>query len=125
MPGSVAFGIVAGTADQPRIAWIERPIPVTKDLLALTGPLPPTQIFRIAAACQEKACCHFDGSDCRLATRLVQLTPAVVDSLPACLIRADCRWFLQEGRAACMRCPQIVTYSVDPTPELSLAATPA
>lgn len=124
MAGSVAFGVVAGTAEQPRIAWIERPIPVTPDLLALTGPLPPTQVLRIAAPCQESACCHFDGTDCRLATRLVQLMPAVVDNLPACRIRPDCRWFLQEGRAACMRCPQVVTYSVDPTPELSLAATP-
>jgi hypothetical protein len=47
-----------------------------------------------------------------------------VESLPACRIRPDCRWFVQEGRAACLRCPQIVTYSVNPTEELSLAATP-
>jgi hypothetical protein len=53
------------------------------------------QVLRIAAPCQEKACCHFDGTDCRLATRLVQLIPAVVESLPACRIRPDCRWFLQ------------------------------
>ncbi len=125
MPGSIVFGIVAGTADEPRVAWIERPVPVTGDLLALTAPLAPTQVLRIAAPCQEHACCHFDGTDCRLATRLVQLMPAVVDALPPCRVRPDCRWFLQEGKAACARCPQIVTYSVNPTPELSLAATPA
>lgn len=124
MPGSMAFGIIQGSAEQPRVAWIERPVPVTEDLLALTGPVPPTQVLRIAARCQEAACCHFDGTDCRLATRLVQLMPAVVDSLPPCRIRPDCRWFLQEGKAACARCPQVVTYSVNPTPELSLAATP-
>jgi hypothetical protein len=33
----------------------------------------------------------------------------VVDQLPACNIRAECRWFRQEGRAACLRCPQIMT----------------
>jgi hypothetical protein len=33
----------------------------------------------------------------------------VVDGLPACTIRRECRWFRQEGRAACQRCPQIVT----------------
>lgn len=124
MPGSMAFGVVAGTVDEPRVRWIEKPIPLTDDLLALTAPLPPAQVLRIAAPCQEKACCHFDGHDCRLATRLVQLLPALADALPPCRIRPDCRWFVQEGKAACARCPQIVTYSVNPTEELSIAATP-
>jgi hypothetical protein len=122
--GSMAFGVVGGTAENPRVAWIEKPVPVTGDLLALTGPVPPTQVLRIAAPCQGKACCHFDGKDCRLVTRLVQLIPAMSESLPACRIRPDCRWFLQEGGAACRRCPQIVTYSVNPDENLSLAATP-
>jgi hypothetical protein len=125
MAGSMAFGVISGTADEPRVAWLERPVPVTDDLLALTGPVPPTQVLRFAAPCQESACCHFDGKDCQLATRLVQLMPAVTDTLPPCRIRPDCRWFVQEGRAACQRCPQIITYSANPTDQLSLAATPA
>lgn len=124
IPGSVAFGVIAGSAENPRVAWIERPVPVTKELLALTAPVAPTQVLRIAASCQEKACCHFDGTDCRLATRLVQLIPAVVESLPPCRIRPDCRWFLQEGRAACRVCPQVVTYCVEPSAEMNHAATP-
>ena len=124
MAGAVAFGVVGGTGDAPRVQWIEQPVPLTDDLLALTGPVPPAQVLRIAAPCQEQACCHFDGTACRLAVKLVQLMPAVVDTLPPCRIRPDCRWFVQEGRAACSRCPQIVTYSVSPTPELSLAANP-
>jgi hypothetical protein len=123
--GSVAFGVVSGTAENPRVAWIETTVPVTSDLLALTGAVPPTQVLRIAAPCQEKACCHFDGRDCRLANRLVQLIPEVSASLPPCRIRSDCRWFLQEGGAACRRCPQIVTYSVNPNENLSLAASVA
>ena len=124
IPGSVAFGVITGSAKNPRVAWIERPVPVTSELLALTSPVAPTQVLRIAAPCQEKACCHFDGTDCRLATRLVQLIPAVVESLPACRIRPDCRWFLQEGSTACRVCPQVVTYCVDPSPEMNRAATP-
>jgi hypothetical protein len=116
---------VGGTAEQPRVAWLEEPVPVTGELLALAGPAQPTQVLRIAAACQEGACLHFDGSDCRLAKRLVQLLPAVADSLPPCRIRAECRWFLQEGRAACYRCPQIVTYLMSPSEELRSAALPA
>ena len=121
----MAFGVIGGTSSEPRVAWIEKPVPVSDELLALTGPVEPTEVFRIAAPCQESKCCHFDGKDCRLATKLVQLLPAVTESLPPCRIRPDCRWFTQEGRAACMRCPQIVTYSLDPTEELSLAATPS
>lgn len=124
MTGSVAFGVIGGTAEEPRVSWIEKPVPVTGDLLALTGEVPPTQVLRIAAPCQENACCHFDGTDCRLATKLVQLIPAVTQSLPPCRIRPDCRWFVQEGRAACAVCPQIVTYSVNPSEELTIAATP-
>jgi hypothetical protein len=124
MTGSVAFGVVGGTAEQPRVSWIEKPVPVTEDLLALTGPVPPTQVLRLAAPCQENACSHFDGADCRLATKLVQLIPAVTQSLPPCRIRPDCRWFVQEGRAACTVCPQIVTYSINPSEELTQAATP-
>jgi hypothetical protein len=124
MAGGMAFGVIGGTEGEPRVRWIERPVPVTEELLALTAPVPPTQVLRIAAPCQEQACCHFDGTDCRLATRLVQLMPSVAATLPPCRIRPDCRWHLQEGAAACARCPQIVTYSINPTPELSRAATP-
>ncbi len=124
MEGRVAFGVVAGTPENPRVAWIERPVPVTSELLALTAPVQPTQVLRFSAPCQEKACCHFDGANCRLATRLVQLLPAVVESLPPCQVRPDCRWFLQEGSAACRVCPQVVTYCVEPSAVMNAAATP-
>jgi hypothetical protein len=124
IPGSVAFGVIAGTVERPHVAWIERPVPVTPELLSMTAPVSPTQVLRIAAPCQENACGHFDGVDCRLATRLVQLLPQVVESLPRCQIRPNCRWFLQEGSAACRVCPQVVTYCVDPSPEMDHAATP-
>ena len=41
--------------------------------------------------------------------RIVQQLPTVVETLPACQIRSSCRWWLQEGKAACYRCPQMVT----------------
>jgi len=99
-------------------------VPITDDLLGLTAPVDPTEVLRIAAPCQE-ACCHFDGKDCRLVARLVQILPAVNDALPACRIRPDCRWFLQEGRVACQRCPQVVTCVLNPSEEMSRAAMPA
>ena len=109
MAGSVVFGVVGGTADEPRSIPLSQPQPVTPELLALSGPVKPTEVFRFAAPCAGHACKHFDGSLCRLAGRIVEKLAPVVASLPFCRLRPHCRWWLQEGRAACMRCPQIVT----------------
>ena len=111
MRGSAAFGVVQGTVEQPRVGFLEQAVPVTEELLALSGPVAPTEVFRFAAPCAAKACQHFDGGDCRLATRIVQHLPAVVSDLPPCAIRDACRWWLQEGVEACLRCPLVVTES--------------
>ena len=34
------------------------------------------------------------------------------------MIRRTCRWFAQEGRAACLRCPQILTTNIEADEEL-------
>ena len=79
----------------------------------MAAPLKPTEVFRLAATCAEHKCLHFDGADCQLATRIVQILPAVVTTLPPCIIRQDCRWYSQEGGAACRRCPEVTTVSYD------------
>jgi len=125
MPEGRLFGVMGGTATEPRLMYLDQPAPVTESLLSLAGPVKPTEVFRLAAPCVESKCCHFDGQDCRLVTRIVQILPAVVDSLPACTIRKECRWFQQEGRAACMRCPQVVTLNCAASEEMVRAAAPA
>ena len=125
MAGSVVLGVVGGTVEDPRLSYLEEPLPVTDELLGLSGPVQPTEVFRFAAHCEEAACCHFDGQNCRLATRIVQILPAVIDALPPCKLRAACRWYQQEGAPACLRCPQIITYHCNPSPEMTRAATPA
>src|SRR5256885_9598885 len=37
MPGARVFGVVMGTDAEPNVAWLERPVPVTSELLAKTG----------------------------------------------------------------------------------------
>src|SRR5438874_1253503 len=114
MKDSRILGVMGGTAEAPQVAYLNENVPVTEELLASAAPAKPLQVFRIAAQCEEKACSHFDGTRCQLATRIVQILPAVTDALPACLIRATCRWYQQEGRAACMRCPQVITETYEP-----------
>ncbi len=124
MQGARVFGLVIASEPAPEVAWLEEPVPVTNELLAKTGGVEPQQIFRFTAPCQESRCTHFDGSHCQLATRIVQILPAVTDALPPCRQRASCRWFVQEGKAACFRCPQVVTHNYEPTADVVRAATP-
>jgi hypothetical protein len=46
------------------------------------------------------------------------MLPAVVDALPVCTVRKDCRWYSQEGGAACLRCPGVTTVSYDLSEEM-------
>ena len=125
MPQGRVFGVVGGTATEPRLSYLDQTAPVTEDILALAAPVKPTEVFRLAAPCVESKCCHFDGQDCRLVTRIVQILPAVAEFLPPCAIRRDCRWFQQEGRPACMRCPQVVTLNCAASDGMVRAAAPA
>ncbi|PYX88836.1 MAG: nitrogen fixation protein [Acidobacteria bacterium] len=122
MEGARVLGVISGSAEQSQVAYLNSNVPVTAGLLAAAAPLKPTEVFRFAAHCEENKCRHFDGSHCQLATRIVQILPAVTDGLPPCLIRAECRWFQQEGKAACMRCPQVVTESYEPDEDFKRAA---
>jgi len=124
MAGAVIFGVVGGTAQAPRMAHLVQPLPVTDELLALAAPASPLQVFRTAAPCAQRACAHFAQNRCRLASRIVDELPAAVDGLPACRIRPACRWWQQEGKAACLRCPLVVTESVNPSKQLRHAADP-
>jgi hypothetical protein len=122
MAGSVVLGVVGGSVDEPRLRYLAQPQPVTQALLALAAPVEPTEVFRFAAPCAEARCQHFDGASCRLVTRTVRFVSAVVDTLPQCQLRRDCRWWQQEGREACFRCPQVVTDNYQPSAQVVKAA---
>lgn len=124
MAGSVIFGVVGGTAQEPRVGYLAEPLPATAERLALSAPVVPTEIFRLAAPCAGSACQHFDGATCRLAARTAELLRPVVDALPPCRIRPRCRWWLQEGKEACLRCPQIVTQAYAPSELMQAVAAP-
>lgn len=121
---SVVFGVVNGTLAEPRVAYLKQPQPVTDELIAQVSPATPAEIFRTAASCVESGCQHFDGKNCRLAQRVADKLPAVVEELPPCSIRRDCRWWQQEGKAACMRCPQVITDNYNPSQLIREVAKP-
>ncbi|MBS9393185.1 MAG: nitrogen fixation protein [Dolichospermum sp. OL03] len=124
-PGeSFVFGIIGGTVTEPRVAYLKQPQPITDELIAKVSPVTPAEVFRTASTCATNGCQHFDGKNCGLATRIVENLPTVGEELPPCSIRRDCRWWQQEGKAACMRCPQVITDNYNAS-ELSIqVATP-
>lgn len=123
--GAAVIGVVQGTPAAPRVAYLERALPVLDELMRQAAPVSPTEVFRIAAPCVSSGCRHFGGGACRLAEKTVRHLAAVVDELPACAIRESCRWFVQEGAAACLRCPQVVTDGASADPVLHLVTDPA
>ena len=125
MSGSVIFGVVVGTPTEPHVVHLDRVKPIPQELLTLEAPVKPSEIFRIAATCIENGCKHFDGNNCRLTERIIEGLPAVAEQIPACAIRAKCRWWHQEGAAACLRCQQVVRDNYNVTAELFHAVDPS
>jgi len=109
MDRCTVLGVVRRDGPSPMLEYLREPLSATPEVLAMAAPLKATEVFRLAATCAEHKCPHFDGADCRLAARVVRILPTVVDTLPPCIIRQQCRWYAQEGGAACKRCPEITT----------------
>lgn len=103
------IGMVSGTADAPRIAYLKAEAVIPAADVTMDGELSSSEVFRFAARCEEQRCSQFAGGRCSLGERIVKGTDAVVDALPPCTIRATCRWFAEQGEPACLRCPQVVT----------------
>jgi hypothetical protein len=125
--GSQLIGVVGGTPDAPEVSYLPAPEPVTDELLALAKPVAPAEVFRFAAPCACTGCGHFAAQEakCRLVEKVVRWAAVVVEKLPPCSIRPNCRWWQQEGRAACLRCPQVVTHNFKPSDEMRMAGDPA
>jgi hypothetical protein len=120
----VVFGVVEGTVEEPRVAYLEQVQPLNEELQPSSSSVKATEMMRLASSCYEKGCVHFDGSDCRLAQRIVEQLPTVTETLPACQIRSSCRWWQQEGKSACLRCPQVVTENHYSSPLFERVAEP-
>lgn len=121
---SVVFGIVEGTVEEPRVAYLEEVQHYTTNLLEPSSNINPTEVLRFASPCAGNNCLHFDGLNCKLGKRIVHLLPAVVESLPPCRIRPNCFWWKQDGKSACIRCPQIVSENPNQTDQVKLISDP-
>ncbi len=125
--GAQVFAVVGGTLDEPSVSYLDRPMPMSPELIEMTAPVDPAEVFRISAPCAGSRCSHFSDTQhsCRLATRTVALASVVVSKPPRCAIRGSCVWWAQEGVSACLRCPQVVTNDYVASDRVREAADPA
>ena len=76
----------------------------------------PRKRFRFAGPCVEGRCRQWTGSRCGIVDTAIEavdgLDPAAAREegvLPQCAIRSSCRWYAQEGAAACAACSFVIT----------------
>jgi len=122
--GARVFGVVLGTVAEPRVSYLTQVQPLSPELVELTRPVSPAEVFRIAAPCAMHRCQHFAKGCCQLVSRTITHLEPVQDKLPPCMIRMSCRWWKEQGKEACYRCPQVVTNSFSQDENVILAATP-
>lgn len=115
-PGNLLYGRV----HEGRVERLGTPLTVTPDFVeAVAASGPPERRFRFAGTCQEGLCAQWTGSGCGVIERvLAELAPPPGETvaLPRCFLRASCRWFAQEGGAACAACSHVVTDRRAPLP---------
>ncbi|GAB2958449.1 hypothetical protein GCM10027280_54000 [Micromonospora polyrhachis] len=69
--------------------------------------------YRLAGPCVTTSCGFWTGDHCGLGARLSASYQETVTQqetgLPRCAIRRSCRWFAEQGPAACGPCSHVIT----------------
>ncbi|MET8832732.1 hypothetical protein ABZV78_02270 [Micromonospora sp. NPDC004540] len=69
--------------------------------------------FRLAGPCVTSSCGFWTGEHCGLGARMAasyaETAELGQEQLPKCAIRRTCRWFAEQGPAACPACSHVVT----------------
>jgi len=109
-PNALLLGIVNGDGT----IWpLQQPVRIDREFVEIANRgRRPEKRFRFASPCVQSACQQWSGSRCGV----IDLCAADVRSENhplarewQCPIRSDCRWFHQNGRAACEVCPEVIT----------------
>jgi hypothetical protein len=118
-----AVGVLTGSVVKRfRVGYLTMTLPATSALLAAAAPARPRERLRAAALCMGRHCEHFHDANCRRAARIASLLDPFPEALPRCAVHRQCRWLRQEGRAACLRCPQVTAEQRNPSDLQSMAA---
>lgn len=124
-PGSRVIGVITTHRKTVRMIPLRQPVPASDIIPLIPDSIPITEIVRVASPCQSEKCVHFAGGGCSLVTKIVAHLPVVSEKLAPCALRRSCRWWFQEGAAACLRCPQIITEPYRPSESMLKLGCPS
>ncbi len=116
-PGATLVGVVG---EDGRVKYLKDRLEVDQHFIDLVSQRArPEQRFRFANTCVEGGCQQWDGSKCRIVDNVrAFLGPGEsTKRLAPCSIRPACRWFRQDGAAACRLCPLVITDTAEPAAE--------
>lgn len=101
--------LLHGIVTKGRVVPLDRAVPVNEEFLEKARAHgEPRSRMRFASSCYAKGCEHFKAGACEVAAKAAA-NPSGPGELPPCALREmGCRWWRQEGLAACVACPTIV-----------------
>ena len=109
LPGAKLLGVVLGEEDAPRVAYLKKKVELKDAVDTEKLDIDPGHAFRFSGKCANSGCGQWKDGGCRLGKDITEKLAPVVQTAPACSIRATCRWFEENGVQACLRCPQVTT----------------
>jgi len=108
-PGATLLGVVR---EDGTIGFLPAGLEVDEDFvrIARQGRNPESR-FRFADRCVELACHQWKDHHCTIPEKVRGRLEALPESgdLADCAIRDHCRWYRQDGPAACGICPLVIT----------------
>lgn len=109
VPGALLLGRLA---EDGKVEILRTPMPVTSGFLDALREreVEADAAYRFAGPCYSTSCSRWGGGKCQLAAKVASVSLAEEQSpdLPDCGIRESCRWYSQQGAAACPGCVFIV-----------------
>ncbi len=105
---SYLFGVLN---EQAEVQYLDSVVPVTEELLAGFQHIEqPEKHFRFTMTCGKDKCAQWDNNKCSVGSAIQKAEIKEINTKPArCGIRKACRWYSQEGLAACVLCKYVVT----------------
>jgi hypothetical protein len=106
-----------------RVAYVTPTVPAGTVLDTLDSTESAESRYRFAGPCVTSSCGFWSGDHCGLGAKLAESYRETAgpgqNELPKCAIRRTCRWFAEQGAAACSPCSYVVTDSRADTADTS------
>jgi hypothetical protein len=107
LPG-LARGVIAKVVkNEERLKFLAEEISVPTSLSLAVDSETVLKRARFVGLCRTVECGHWTGVSCRLGHAIASVEVQSAGELAPCAIRSSCRWFKENGSAACAPCQHV------------------